>query len=134
MIKNKSSTLDKLIKVLVIESDVDLRHILSELFDLEGYEFKIYEKSVDIVNLVSTYQPDVVLLDYRLPLVNGGELCDRLKHDRKTNGIPVIIYSASPASALPKLSIDYDAFIAKPFDLNELLSSIENLVRLPRAR
>jgi DNA-binding response OmpR family regulator len=134
MVNNKRSTLDRLTKVLVIESDIDLRHILSELFDLEGYEFIIHEKSADIVDLVYNYEPDVVLLDYRLPLVNGSELCDRLKHDTKTERIPVIIYSVAPASSLPKLSIKYDAFISKPFDLNVLLSNIENLVRLRQTR
>lgn len=128
MVADKKISGKKTVRVLVIESDIDLRHILSELFDLEGYEFVIHAKSSDIVNQVFNYQPDVVLLDYRLPLAAGEDLCGSLKHSPQTNRIPVIVYSVAPASFLSQVDIQYDAFIAKPFDLNELLLNITNLV------
>lgn len=129
MVVAKETAVERLVKVLVVESDIDLRHILSELFDLEGYEFVIHSHCCDIVNQVSNYQPDVVLLDYRLPTVDGSDLCDSLKHDPQTSQVPVIIYSVAPVSVFSQSKIKYDAFIAKPFDLNELLTNIENLIR-----
>jgi DNA-binding response OmpR family regulator len=128
MVTDKRISGKKMVKVLVIESDIDLRHILSELFDLEGYEFVIHAKSSDIVNQVFNYQPDVVLLDHRLPLVDGEDLCGSLKHSPQTSSIPIIVYSVVPASSLSQVNIQYDAFIAKPFDLNDLLLNITNLV------
>jgi DNA-binding response OmpR family regulator len=114
-------------RILVIENDGELRHILSLIFDDEGYEYQMFNEAYDLLPLVNLYRPDLVLLDFRLPLVNGGELCLRLKNNRYTNHIPVIIYSAAPRAFLSVSDYKHDFFLPKPFDLEELLSKIREL-------
>jgi len=114
-------------RILVIENDVELRHILSLIFDDEGYDYQMYNDTFDIVPLAKHYQPDLVLLDFRLSLVNGGELCLQLKNEPQTGAIPVIIYSAAPRAFLSVRDYKHDFFLPKPFDLEELLSKIREL-------
>lgn len=122
-----SNAIDCSKRILVVENDPDLRYILSLVFDEENFEYQMFNETLDLINLAKQYQPDLVLLDFRLPLVNGGELCLQLKNEVETNHIPVIIYSAAPRAFLSVKDYRYDTFLAKPFDLSELLTKIGEL-------
>lgn len=115
-------------KVLVVENDPDLRYILGEIFTDECYEFRIYSEMLDIVSSVMEFNPDVVLLDFRLPLTNGGELCMQLKGNEQTKSIPVIICSAASRTFLSVKDYGHDLFIPKPFDIETLITKISELV------
>lgn len=115
-------------KILVIENDSSLAEMLSELFTFYGYQFKIYSDTEEILPLVEEYKPDLVLTDYLLSLVNGGELCSQIKRNKATADLPVIIYSAFPKVILSLGDYGCDAFIAKPFDLDYLMHKIESLI------
>lgn len=119
--------LDPRKRILVVENDPDLRYILSLVFDEEQFDYQIFKETLDLTALAKQYQPDLVLLDFRLPLVNGGELCLQLKNEEDTCHIPVIIYSAAPRALLSVKNYRYDAFLAKPFDLSELIEKISEL-------
>lgn len=112
-------------RVLVIENDKDLCDVLEELFKQEQYEYKMFAEATDIVAIVQDFQPDVVLLDYLLPVGNGGELCGQLKRNPMTSDIPVLIYSAFPKVILSLGNYGSDGFISKPFDLNYLVKQID---------
>jgi two-component system response regulator VicR len=114
----------ELIRVLVIEDDSSLCELLAELFIDEGYQFKIRQDADQIFFVVDQFKPDVILLDYMLPSTNGGEVCSQLKGDEKTKKIPVIIYSAVSKQLLPLDEYKCDSFLAKPFDINDLVRTI----------
>jgi two-component system phosphate regulon response regulator PhoB len=114
-----------LIKILVIEDDSSLCELLAELFNEEGYHYKICEDADQIFFWVEQFNPDVILLDYMLPSTNGGEVCMQLKCNEKTKQIPVIIYSAVNKELLPLDEYKCDSFVAKPFDINDLVRTIE---------
>jgi CheY-like chemotaxis protein len=115
------------IKILVIEDDDSLCDVLTNIFSLVGYNHLICNDTVDIIELVEEYTPQLVLVDYLLPSTNGGELCMQLKSHIETKHIPVIIYSAINKDLLPIGEYDCDLFIEKPFDLNYLLLEIEKM-------
>lgn len=115
------------LKILVVENDPDIRDILQLLFRDEGYEFKIYEDAEEIIPCLSDFKADVVLLDYMLSKVNGGELCGQIKRHPDFCNTPVILYSAFPKVFLSLGDYGCDLFIPKPFDLNELVAHIERL-------
>lgn len=119
--------LDPRKRILVVENDPDLHYILSLVFDEEQFDYQIFKETLDLTALAKQYQPDLVLLDFRLPLVNGGELCLQLKNEEDTCHIPVIIYSAAPRAFLSVKNYRHDAFLAKPFDLSELIEKISEL-------
>lgn len=115
-------------RILVIENDSELRRVLSMIFDHEGYEYYMLAETFDILQLTRQYQPDLILLDFALPLVNGGELCLQLKGEMDTNSIPVLIYSAAPRTFFSIRNYGNDFFLAKPFNLDDLVSTIRELI------
>ena len=121
----KGDVMGELIKLLVIEDDASLCELLGELFSGEGYQYKILEDANQLFYWVDEFKPDVILLDYLLPSTNGGELCAQLKSNVGTKGIPVILYSAISEQLLPLNEYKCDSFVAKPFDINHLIYTIE---------
>lgn len=117
----------KNLNILLVEDDESLTEILTELFSDEGYRVKCVRETEDILSLIDQFRPDLVLLDYVLPRVNGGELCSQIKRHRDFCSIPVIIYSAFSRVLLSLGDYGCDVFMEKPFDLDELLSKIEKL-------
>lgn len=126
---DKSGLSAKPLKILVIENDEDLCNILAELFLQAGFDYKIYAETADIIPLIKEFNPDLVLLDYLLPLINGGELCCQIKQDKIRHNLPVIIYSAFSRVLLSLGDYGCDAFVAKPFDINYLIRKIDTLAK-----
>lgn len=112
-------------KILVMESDLRLCKMLSLCFNESGFDYRIYPGTNNIVPLVLDFQPDLVLVEYLSPLVNGGELCIQIKENKLTMHIPVVIFSAFPNDILCLGAYGHDAFIAKPFELNDLMRKID---------
>jgi len=77
------------------------------------------------------FKPDIVLVDYLLPGINGGELCAQLKRDPSTKHIPVVIFSAYSQVLLSLGSYGCNAFISKPFELSSLLNQINKCLENP---
>lgn len=117
--------------ILIIENDDDLVELLEELFNYEGYQVRCYKETNDIFSLMEDFTPDIVLLDYLLPGINGGELCAQLKRDPSTKHIPVVIFSAYSQVLLSLGSYGCNAFIAKPFELTSLLNQINKCLENP---
>lgn len=117
--------------ILIIENDGDLVLILKELFGYEGYNVSIHQEVADIFPLIDNFKPDIVLLDYLLPGINGGEICAQIKKSPETNEIPVVIFSAYPQVMLSLGSYGCNAFIPKPFDLSMLLDQINDCIENP---
>jgi CheY-like chemotaxis protein len=117
------------LRILIVENDPDIRDVLSLLFTDVGYVFEIHEDLEEIIPAVQAFHPDLILLDYMLSKVNGGELCGQVKRNPDFSQIPVILYSAFPKVFLSLGDYGCDLFIPKPFDLNNLITQIERLVK-----
>jgi DNA-binding response OmpR family regulator len=115
-------------RVLILEDDWDIAEVMQECFKQAGFICHHESSPEDIISLVQDHQPDLVLIDYLLPAVNGGELCSQLKAEDSTKNIPVIICSAYPRVLLSLGTYGSDAFIPKPFDIHYLLSKAEELI------
>jgi len=116
-------------KVLVIDDDEAVLDVMKEALVYEGFEVKIADKADDIQSMISTYRPDLLLIDYILNGINGGEICHQLKENNSTGKLPVIIVSAYP-KVLTSLGLyGCDKFIPKPFDLDDLVGSIKSVLQ-----
>lgn len=113
-------------KILIVEDDHDTLAVLSDILQQDGYEVTALNYTESITNSILQYQPDLVLLDFLLAGINGGELCHEIKMHKEFCAIPVILLSAFPR-VLDSLG-DYgsDAFIAKPFDIADLLKKVKD--------
>lgn len=114
-------------KILVVDDDNDILEVMQEALRYEGYEVSGLQRTDNIFPDIIQYQPDLVILDYLLAGVNGGELCHQIKINRHTEKIPVILMSAYP-KVLQSLG-DYgcNVFIPKPFDLSNLIECVQLL-------
>lgn len=116
-------------KVLVIDDDEAVLDVMKEALTYEGFEVKIADKADDVQAMISSYNPDLLLIDYILKGINGGEICHQVKDNGKAKKLPVIIVSAYPRVITSLGDYGCDKFIAKPFDLDDLIGSIKSVLK-----
>lgn len=117
--------------ILIIENDEKLVEILSEFFSEYEYNLKFVPQAHDIRPLVKEFKADLVLLDFLLPGLNGGELCLQIKRSEELKNIPVIIYSSFPKVMLSLGDYGCNAFVPKPFNLEDLMLQMEACMNEP---
>lgn len=109
-------------RILLIEDDEAVRNIILEA--LSDYSVIATDDTSDIFKLIEEHKPDLVLMDYILPHINGGELCHQIKVNPATSDLPVIIISGYPQILYSLGSYGSDAILEKPFDLSKLLETV----------
>jgi len=112
-------------KILIVDDDHDILSVLKDLLEHEGYEVIALDYTDSIINNITKYNPDLVMLDFLLAGVNGGELCHEIKINSKTSWLPVIMLSAFPRVLDSLGNYGSDAFIAKPFDISVVLKKVK---------
>ncbi|MDB5009323.1 MAG: hypothetical protein JWR67_2710 [Mucilaginibacter sp.] len=115
-------------RILIIDNDSAILEIMQEALCYAGFDVKAIEETNNIFNLISDYQPDIVLIDYILNGINGGELCHQLK--KEYCFLPVIIISAHSKVFLSLGNYSCDDFLAKPFNLSDLISRVNSQLQL----
>lgn len=106
-------------RVLVLDDNKDILDVVHEALSYEQFEVICTSESEKVIPLLGNFNPDLVILDYRVAGENGGQICRRIKADPQFSNIPVIIFSAyfSPNDQI--MAYGCDAVINKPFDLVE---------------
>ena len=117
-------------KILIIEDSEDTVEILRKRFQADGYVTGEAYDGEEGLKKVSEFEPDIIILDIMLPLINGFEVCKRLKSDPTTRYIPIIMLTAKSdtASKVMGLDIGGDDYLAKPFDYTELAARVRSLL------
>src|SRR5512141_711482 len=118
-------------KILIVEDDLDVADMLNAYFRVQGYEVFTVNWGEDGVRAATTARPDLIILDIRLPDIDGYEVARRLRSDRKTNNIPIIFLTEKRdrADRLHGLELGADDYITKPFDVQELRLRVRNALR-----
>jgi DNA-binding response OmpR family regulator len=83
---------DRASQILIIEDDVDLAEMLNAYFRVQGYEILTATWGEDGVRVAQEIVPDVILLDIRLPDIDGYEVCRRIRSTRRTREIPIMTF------------------------------------------
>lgn len=115
-------------RVLVVDDDSDILDIMEEILTYEGYGVSSLADTNNIFSEINRNRPDVIILDYILKGINGGEVCHQIKTNPYTSDIPVILISAYPRVFSSLGSYGCNAFIAKPFDLNDIIGRVHALI------
>ena len=120
--------------LLIVEDDLDIADMLNAYFRVQGYEVLTVNWGEDGVRTCQTNTPDIVILDIRLPDIDGFEVARRLRADRRTREIPIIFLTEKRerSDRLKGLELKADDYITKPFDIQELRLRVRNA--LQRAR
>jgi len=118
-------------KILIIEDDLDVAEMLNAYFRVQGYEVFTVNWGEDGVRSCQTVHPDLVILDIRLPDIDGYEVARRLRNDRRTADIPIIFLTEKRdrSDRLQGLELGADDYITKPFDVQELRLRVRNALK-----
>ncbi len=125
-------------KILAIDDKRDNLITLTALLRnlMPDCEVITAQSGIEGINLAIAEQPDAILLDIQMPVMDGFEVCRRLKADQRTRSIPVVMVTAvrtdSP-SRIKGLEIGADAFLSKPIDEQELVSQLKVVLRIKAA-
>jgi DNA-binding response OmpR family regulator len=112
-------------RILLIDDDINMLDVMEATLTFYGYTVSTSSYTDDIFALVNQHQPDLVVIDYLMPGINGGEMCAALKRNVSTKALPVIIVSAYERIIQSLGNYGCDAFISKPFDMTHLLNVIQ---------
>ncbi len=117
--------------LLVVEDDPDVAEMLNAYFLVQGYEVIVVNGGEDAVKVCRANRPDLVILDIRLPDIDGYEVAHRLRGNRRTEDIPIIFLTEkrNRADRLQGLELGADDYITKPFDVHELRLRVRNALR-----
>jgi len=117
--------------LLVVEDDVDVAEMLTAYFRAQGYEVLAVNWGEDAVKACRTNRPDLLILDIRLPDIDGFEVARRLRSNQRTMDIPIIFLTEKRerSDRLQGLEIGADDYITKPFDIQELRLRVRNSLR-----
>ncbi|MBN1303157.1 MAG: response regulator [Anaerolineales bacterium] len=118
-------------KILVVEDDLDVAEMLNAYFRVQGYEVFTVNWGEDGVRACQTVRPDLVILDIRLPDIDGYEVARRLRGDRRTQEVPIIFLTEKRerVDRLQGLELGADDYITKPFDVQELRLRVRNALK-----
>ena len=115
-------------KILVVDDEEAISSYLQRKFTKLGYSVCVADDGEKALTTAFSVLPDVVLLDMKLPRLNGAEVCRRLKADERTKNIRVLILSAKaqPAEIREGLDAGADEYLCKPLSFPDILSVIRS--------
>jgi two-component system alkaline phosphatase synthesis response regulator PhoP len=121
-------------RVLVVEDEADVAEMIRYNLGKEGYDVRLASNGTDALRQVKEAKPDVILLDIMVPHLNGWEICRRLKQDRETVAIPVIMVTGRVEEGDKVLGFEMgaDDYVTKPFSPRELLARVRAVSRRGR--
>jgi len=117
-------------RILLVDEDSLLRANLRRLLALEGYEVTEAEGGLQGVELAMADPPDLVLCDLRMPDLDGLEVMNRLRSDRRTAHVPFVAVTGGGTPSTPGSGSarGADGYVRKPFGIDELLAVVSGLL------
>ncbi len=118
-------------KVFLVEDDADLSEMLSAYFRVQGYQVFHAARGLQAVEQIRQNPPDIVVLDIRLPDIDGYAVAKQLRAARRTQNVPIIFLTEKREreDKLAGLELGAVDYITKPFDIQELRLRIRNAIR-----
>lgn len=121
---------DRELKIVIVEDNEELRNFLKKVLS-RNYKCYEAENGIEGLKLVNELIPDIVISDVIMPLMDGNELLKKIKENKYTCHIPVILLTAknSQDQIISGYDTGADSYITKPFDMNIILSQISRLIK-----
>ncbi len=118
-------------RILVVDDEEDIRELVRHHLEREGYEAVCVETGEDALSEATSRPPDLVVLDLLLPGVDGLEVCRRLKTDRSTANIPIVMLTAKgeESDIVAGLELGADDYVTKPFSPRVLMARVRAVLR-----
>lgn len=117
-------------KILVAEDERDIRELIGYTLRFGGFEVTLATNGAEAIEMAATENPDLIILDVRMPRMTGYEACEKLKQDPQVKHIPVVFLSAKGQEAEIRQGIEAGAvgYIIKPFVPDELVRQVREII------
>lgn len=111
-------------KILICDDDPGILDVLELILEETGHTIISEQNSLNVRSLIKKESPDLIILDLWMPVVSGDQLLEMIRQDSAMKTLPVIIISASRDGEQIARQAGANAYIAKPFDVDQLLLSV----------
>lgn len=119
-------------KILVVDDEPEILLLVKMMLERNGYDTSGAKNGDECLEKLSE-KPDLIVLDVMMPGDDGWEVCRKIKTNKKTKDIPVVLLTVRTSEKSRRKSIEYakaDAHINKPFEMAELLETVNKLLKL----
>lgn len=113
-------------RVLIVDDTPFIRDLLRLILEEVGYEVNEAHHGADAIAMMREPLPDLVITDLMMPIMTGPELVHRLRSDRRTSSVPILVLSANPNAG--QMAKRADAVVGKPFDRASLVRTVNSLI------
>jgi DNA-binding response OmpR family regulator len=115
-------------RVLIVEDEPDVAELISDVLSMEGFETCPSYGEIALADALR-FQPDVVLLDLMMPVVDGFEVARRLRAHEETRQLPIIVMTAMHGAPDKAAEIGTPYVLAKPFDIEQLTQKVAEAIQ-----
>jgi DNA-binding response OmpR family regulator len=118
-------------RILLVDDEKAFCDVVKENVELRGgYRIHVSNNGKDALKAARTFRPDLIILDIRMPVMDGFKVLEELKKDTSTLGIPVIVMTAldDDTSKIRAASLYGDRYLVKPVKISELLMKIKEVI------
>jgi len=112
------------IRILVVDDEPDIRATVSAMLEIEGYNVAEASNGAAALAAIEQRLPDIILLDMRMPILDGWGFAAELR--RRGHQTPIVVMTAARDAARWARDIAAAAFVAKPFGYDDLISAVES--------
>ena len=120
-------------RILIVEDNADLRRLYAIGLNQRGFEVRLAANGAEAVDRVETENPSAIVLDLRMPVMDGWEFIDRVNPPEKTEPIPVLVVSGYPKPDERPIPSCVHGWIAKPATIEELAVKLAEIIPLRTA-
>ncbi|MCK5145873.1 response regulator [bacterium] len=115
--------------IIIVEDDWSVRTLLSKYLRAQGYKIHVAEDGIEGLRLIKSILPDLLIVDYRLPGMNGLTIVKMLRSDISVKNIPVIMLTVLDRKSIINKAAELGifAFIIKPFRIRQLLDTVKSV-------
>ncbi len=110
--------------ILIFDDDPEILMVTKIILEQESYRVETRVCCDDVIKDIAEVNPDLILMDLRIPKIGGEQATKLVKNKSTTKHIPIIIFSANTEIEQVSERANADGFLKKPFDVNELLNIV----------
>jgi len=118
-------------RILIVDDEPNIIVPLQFLMEQKGYDVRIAENGEQAIEAISSFNPDLVLLDIMLPGISGFEVCQTIRENRKLGNIKIVLVTAlgRDIDMAKGMALGADAYITKPFSNTEIVERVRELLK-----
>jgi len=117
-------------RVLIADDEPNIVTSLEFLMEANGYEVRISRDGEDALEQVAEFAPDLILLDVMMPVMNGFEVCQKVRENPAWHEVKILMLTAKgrDTEASKGLALGADSYVTKPFSTRELVAEVQKLL------